>query len=208
MIAAILAAGMFACPAMAKNVSEQRLLNPPEALSKEQKETVLVSDDTVERIFTVFEAQKPEGILKQVQKGNYIFEMPAVWEIPENIKSDSVIDMIQEASGSLTDTSGVVFLLLDREEAQNIAGKLQSLQKESVWLKNDISIQYLQAPIGNTVKITLRSQKNGVDIIQTAYYPLKNLQWMILSVTIGTDTAPTAEETAAYMLYSLREKKN
>ena len=51
---------MFACPAMAKNVSEQRLLNPPEALSKEQKETVLVSDDTVERIFTVFEAQKPE----------------------------------------------------------------------------------------------------------------------------------------------------
>ena len=56
--------------------------------------------------------------------------------------------------------------------------------------------------------MTLRSQKNGVDIIQTAYYPLKNLQWMILSVTIGTDTAPTAEETAAYMLYSLREKKN
>ena len=162
----------------------------------------------MEKIFTVFEAQKPEGILKQVQKGNYIFEMPAVWEIPENIKSDSVIDMIQEASGSLTDTSGVVFLLLDREEAQNIAGKLQSLQKESVWLKNDVSIQYLQAPIGNIVKMTLRSQKNGVDIIQTAYYPLKNLQWMILSVTIGTDTAPTAEETAAYMLYSLREKKN
>lgn len=205
-IAAILAVGIFSCPVMAKNVLEQRLLNPPETVSKEQKESMLVPDNTAGQIFTVFEAQKPEGILKQVEKGNYTFKMPVVWEIPENIESDSVIGMIQAASGGSTDTSGVAFLLLNKEEAQKMKEKLQNFQKESGWIKNGVDIQYLQASIGNAVKMTLHTQKNGVNITQTAYYPLGNLEWMILSVTMGTDSAPTAEETAAYMLYTLQEK--
>ncbi len=192
---------------MAKNVPEQRLLNPPETALKEQKESMLVPDITAGQIFTIFEAQKPEGLLKQVQKGNYTFKMPTVWETPENIKLDSIIEMIQTVSGGLTDTSGVAFLLLNSEEAQNIKKQLEKFQKEPKWIKNGVNIQYLQAPIGNVVKMTLHTQKNGVTITQTAYYPLDNLQWMIISVTMGTDSAPTAEETAAYMLYTLQEKK-
>lgn len=206
-IAAVLATEILACPVMAKKGSEQRLLNPPETVSKEQNESRLVPDHEAGQFFSVFKAEKPEGILKQVQKGNYTFQMPAVWEIPDNIESDSVIGMIQAAIGGLTDASGVAFLLLDSTEARNMEEKLQKFQQESEWTKNRVNIQYLQAPIGNTVKMTLHSQKNGVNIIQTAYYPLDHLQWMIFSVTMGRDSAPTAEETAAYMLYTLREKR-
>lgn len=177
------------------------MLNPP--AEKAAPAAAAEPGYTGDRIISALSAPKPEGMLKQVFDSGYTFMMPAVWELPKGSPQEALKELLgMKNSGQ--QLSGVAFLAFDG--TANATGK-ESLDTASL-LGEKISFgkgQILRAPIGQVTKVSA-SSGGSAPMRVTLYYPVGKIEWCVMAVTVGNDSAPTAEETAAYMVATLTKQ--
>lgn len=204
-LAAALALGT-ALPAMAKEQKPDGLLNRPASTQADATVKTTGTPYTSAKIVTPFTAAKPAGAVKQVTESGYTFMMPSVWQIPQNTSAKSVAGMLREVTEPGQAMSGVSFMTLESGAGDSLRDLEKGLADAVSWVgaSSGLEKRYLAAPIGEVTELTLRSRQGGLDSLQRMYYP-QDAAWCIVCITIGEDSAPTAEETAAYMLYTLKK---
>lgn len=188
-----------AMPAHAKTTDG--ILNPPA-----EKAAPVVTEEpgyTGDRIISTLSAPKPEGMLKQVFDSGYTFMMPAVWELPKGTPQEAMKGLlgVKDSGGQL---SGVAFLALEGT-ASATGGEILDTSK---LLGEEIRFgrgQILRASIGQVTKASAISG-GSAPMKVTLYYPVGRIEWCVMAITVGDDSAPTAEETAAYMVATMAKQ--
>lgn len=181
-LGAALALALAATPAAAAEPAGR--LNQPGNLAS-AGETGYTSD----RLIAPLLAPRPAGDLKKVTRGGYSFQMPTVWQLPEG-SAKAAFDGVLSAREQ--EVSGVAFFTFSEQNPK---------------LPADLTVETYLAPIGAVCKATGKIENKAGAAKIVLYYPAQTPKWGIAAVTVGEDLAPTAEETAAYMVYTMAKER-
>lgn len=201
---AALIIGAIPLSAMAKEAEPARKLNPPTAgLALDSK-----SEYIEKRVVTPFTAKKPKGLLKQVTNGGYTFQMPKAWETPERMRIGDVTAMIKQTAAGGDSVSGVAFMTMEKKDSTSFEDvSLEEVRKAitEIGVEGKAEIRYVRAAIGKVAEVNVELQLYNEKAVERFYFPLNNTDWAIIAIQVGEDSAPTAMDTAAYMLYTLKK---